>query len=450
MTKNTEHILVVDDNQDTLQMLKRKIEAKGWKTTTVPDVDQALKVLQYEAIDLVLTDYKMPKVTGLDLIRHMHNHFPEVPVIMITGYPSIEGAVEAVKVGADEYLSKPFTDDELFVAIDNAILKIREKKQFTKAPPNNPYGLIGRSEQMQELFRKIQKSTSNNATVLIQGESGTGKELVARAIHYHSHHNKAPFVPVNCGAIPESLLEAELFGFTKGSFTGATETRAGYFLTADGGSIFLDEISETSLSMQVKLLRVLQDRQISMIGSKTPRKVTVRIIAATNKDLPLLVKQGGFRDDLYFRLNVLPIHIPPLREHPDDVIPLTQHFLEKYARENSLNIPELSSEVVKAMVNYAWPGNVRELENLVYRLIILCDGQKIEISDLPSYMKFTLSQHHNTKRSLKQVEEEHIRNVLASVSGNKSIAAGILGVDRKTLYNKMKEYNIAQTAKEDL
>jgi DNA-binding NtrC family response regulator len=450
VTKNTEHILVVDDNQDTLQMLKRKIEAKGWKTTTVPDVDQALKVLQYETIDLVLTDYKMPKVTGLDLIRHMHNHFPEVPVIMITGYPSIEGAVEAVKVGADEYLSKPFTDDELFVAIDNAILKIREKKQFTKAPPNNPYGLIGRSEQMQELFRKIQKSTSNNATVLIQGESGTGKELVARAIHYHSHHNKAPFVPVNCGAIPESLLEAELFGFTKGSFTGATETRAGYFLTADGGSIFLDEISETSLSMQVKLLRVLQDRQISMIGSKTPRKVTVRIIAATNKDLPLLVKQGGFRDDLYFRLNVLPIHIPPLREHPDDVIPLTQHFLEKYARENSLNIPELSSEVVKAMVNYAWPGNVRELENLVYRLIILCDGQKIEISDLPSYMKFTLSQHHNTKRSLKQVEEEHIRNVLASVSGNKSIAAGILGVDRKTLYNKMKEYNIAQTAKEDL
>ncbi|MDY0151379.1 MAG: sigma-54 dependent transcriptional regulator [Candidatus Cloacimonas sp.] len=446
--KNPEHILIVDDNEDTLQMIRRKINAHGWVTTTASDVNQALSILANSKIDLVLTDYKMPKVTGLELIRHLNSHFPEIPVIMITGYPSIEGAVEAVKVGAEEYLSKPFTDDELFCAIDSVIAKIRQKKQLSKIHPNNPYGLVGSSEQMQELFRNIQKSTSNNATVLIQGESGTGKELVARAIHYHSHHSKAPFVPVNCGAIPESLLEAELFGYMKGSFTGASETRAGYFLTADGGSIFLDEISETSLSMQVKLLRVLQDKLVTMIGSKTSRKVSVRIIAATNKDLPLLVKQGGFRDDLFFRLNVLPIHIPPLREHPDDIIPLSQHFLEKYARENSLNIPQFSDAALNSLINYTWPGNVRELENLIYRLVILCEGQKIDVSDLPDYMKFTLHQSRNLQRSLKQVEDEYIRDVLASVSGNKSLAANILGVDRKTLYNKLKELGFTLPSKE--
>lgn len=440
MKKNPEHILVVDDNADTLQMISRKLISRGWQASSASDVSQALAILDGGSIDMVLTDYKMPKVTGLELIRHLRNHYPKIPVIMITGYPSIEGAVEAVKVGAEEYLSKPFTDDELFGAIAKAITKIRHKKQFNASPLNNPYGLIGQSEQMQELFRKIQKSTTNNATVLIQGESGTGKELVARAIHYHSHHSKAPFVPVNCGAIPESLLEAELFGYMKGSFTGASETRAGYFLTADGGSIFLDEISETSLSMQVKLLRVLQDKQVSMIGSKSPRKVAVRIIAATNKNLPLLVKQGGFRDDLYFRLNVLPIQIPPLREHAEDVIPLCNFFLDKYARENSLPVPVISDNAIKSMLCYSWPGNVRELENLVYRLVIMCEGQQIDVSDLPDYMKFTLHQSRNLQRSLKQVEEEYIREVLASVSGNKSLAASILAIDRKTLYNKMSSF----------
>jgi transcriptional regulator with PAS, ATPase and Fis domain len=297
---------------------------------------------------------------------------------------------------------------------------------------------------MQELYTIIQKSTTNNATVLIQGESGTGKELVARAIHYHSRHSKAPFVPVNCGAIPESLLEAELFGYMKGSFTGASETRAGYFITADGGSIFLDEISETSLSMQVKLLRVLQDKQVYMIGSKTPRKVNVRIIAATNKNLPLLVKQGGFRDDLYFRLNVLPINIPPLREHSEDIPPLVAHFLDKYSRENSLAAPKLSDAAIQALQAYTWPGNVRELENLIYRLIILFEGQGIDSSDLPDYMKFTLIQDRNYNRTLKQMEEEYIKGVLASVNDNKSQAANILGIDRKTLYNKLSEWTSSE------
>jgi len=438
---NLEHILIVDDNDDTLQMISRKLKSRGWQVSTAQDVNHALPILENAGVELVLTDYKMPKITGLDLIRHLKSHYSHIPVIMITGYPSIEGAVEAVKVGAEEYLSKPFTDDELFTAVNNAISRLRQNKLNKQQIPTNPYGLIGISQPMQKLYTLIQKSTTTNATVLIQGESGTGKELVARAIHYHSRHRKAPFVPVNCGAIPESLLEAELFGYMKGSFTGASETRAGYFITADGGSILLDEISETSLSMQVKLLRVLQDKQVYMIGSKTPRKVNVRIIAATNKDLPLLVKQGGFRDDLYFRLNVLPINIPPLRNHLEDIAPLVVHFLEKYARENSLTAPIISESILQSLQNYAWPGNVRELENLIYRLVILCEGHKISASDLPDYMKFTLAQASNFKRTLKQVEEEYVKGVLASVSDNKSMAANILGIDRKTLYNKLNEFS---------
>ncbi|HNQ44682.1 MAG TPA: sigma-54 dependent transcriptional regulator, partial [Candidatus Cloacimonadota bacterium] len=293
-------ILIVDDNPNTLEMLQRKLKSRGYHSHIVQDVDSALSYLAQNRIDIILTDFKMPKFTGLDLIRHVQSQYPQIKVIMITGYPTIEGAVEAVKVGAQSYLSKPFTDEELFQAI-------KEAEQALAVNPQKPnhdashFGIIGVSQAMQPVFSSIKKSALNNATVLIQGESGTGKELVARAIHYHSKQSKAPFVPVNCGAIPESLLEAELFGYMKGSFTGASETRAGYFITADGGTIFLDEISETSLLMQVKLLRVLQDKQVNMVGSSKPRKVNVRIIAATNKDLSLCVKQGSFREDLYYR-----------------------------------------------------------------------------------------------------------------------------------------------------
>lgn len=444
MKEAPEQILIVDDNPDTLNLLSRKISGKKMRVLTAPDVDTALQIITRNDIDLVLTDYKMPRITGLDLIRHLKSHHRDIPVIMITGYPSIESAVEAVKIGAEEYLRKPFTDEELFKAIGNAITKRRTIKSTGELPATNPFGIVGVSQVMKDLFAIIDKTTGTNATVLIQGESGTGKELIARAIHYNSRQNKAPFVPVNCSAIPESLLEAELFGYMKGSFTGAAETRAGYFLTADGGSIFLDEISETSLSMQVKLLRVLQDKQVYMIGSKTPRKVNVRIIAATNKNLPLLVKQGGFRDDLYFRLNVLPIDIPPLREHPEDIPSLINHFLHKYASESGIPVPSISDEALNSMLGYSWPGNVRELENLIYRLVILCEGQQIHSSDLPEHLKFCLSNSRDLNRSLKQVEAEHIRDVLNMLGGNRSKAAGILGIDRKTLYNKLKEYHLDQ------
>ncbi len=439
MPKLSERILVVDDSPDTLEMLRRKLMSKSYEVYTAPDVPKALEILENIPIDLVLTDYKMPKISGLDLIKHIHNNYSKIKVIMLTGYPTIEGAVEAVKVGAEEYLTKPFTDEELFTSIDNAIEKIRNQKQFlkTKAPETNPYGIIGQSKVMQKVFFNIRKSCSSSATVLIQGESGTGKELVARAIHYHSKRNKTPFVPVNCGAIPDSLLEAELFGFTKGSFTGAYETRAGYFLTADGGTIFLDEISETSLSMQVKLLRVLQDKQIYMVGSKSPRTVNVRIIAATNKDLQLQLKQGLFRDDLFYRLNVLTIHIPPLRERKEDIVPLAHYFLQKFSTENSLTIPEIGDDLIKALQAYHWPGNVRELENLIYRLVIMNEDSRLSSTDLPEYMRFCIKSSKSFDRTLKEVEQEYITEVLNSVEGNKTKAAQILGIDRKTLHGKL-------------
>ena len=432
-------VLIVDDNRDFLDMLRRKLVSRGYKVMTAEDANKALAILNALPVDILLTDYKMPITNGLELIRHIRLHYSSVSVIMLTGYPTIEGAVEAVKLGAEEYLSKPFTDDELMRALDSVRERIKARALTSKEPvlPSNPYGLIGESEEMQKVYAAIAKSCTNSATVLIEGESGTGKELVARAIHYHSPRERSPFVPVNCAAIPETLLESELFGFMRGSFTGAHETRAGHFITADGGTIFLDEIGEMPLSMQVKLLRVLQDRQVYMIGAKTPRKVNVRVIAATNKDLQLLLRQGSFREDLYYRLNVLPIRIPPLRERSGDIMPLLSFFLNKYAVENTLPVPALDPEALRMMNDYHWPGNVREFENLIYRLVILSEGGTIKAQDLPDYMKFSLPLKTNLTRSLAELETEYIKAVVASVDGNKSRAAQILGISRKTLHLKL-------------
>ncbi|MDH5468656.1 MAG: sigma-54 dependent transcriptional regulator, partial [Candidatus Aminicenantes bacterium] len=293
-----EHILVVDDSPDTLEVLQRNLESRGYRVFTAPGAVEAIKILESTAMDLVITDLKMPKVDGLSLVRHIQENFKDTEVMMITGYPSIEGAVEAVKTGAEEYLSKPFTDEELFVAVKRVLDKLHERRAAQKMadkPSVVRHGLIGESKAMRKVLNAIEKSASSSATVLITGESGTGKELVARAIHYNSSRASAPFVPINCGGIPEALLESELFGYVKGAFTGASETRAGFFQTAEGGTIFLDEISETSLSMQVKLLRVLQDKEVIMVGERRPQKVDVRIIAATNKDLQSLVNKGSFR-----------------------------------------------------------------------------------------------------------------------------------------------------------
>jgi len=437
-----ERILIVDDSANTLEVLRRNLTAEGYQVFTAPGVAEAIETLEGTQLDLVITDLKMPKVSGLDLVRHIRENFKNTEVMMITGYPSVEGAVEAVKSGAEEFLPKPFTDVELLSAVRRVLDKARVCRSGRAKPDQSVSvhkGLIGTSEGMREVSIAISKALSTSATVLITGESGTGKELVARAIHYGSKRSSSPFVPVNCGGIPEGLLESELFGHVKGAFTGATESRAGFFHTADGGTIFLDEISEMSLSMQVKLLRVLQDKQICMVGSDRTRKVDVRILAATNKDLPVLVKKGLFREDLFYRLNVIKIAIPPLRERGDDIILLTNHLITKFAAELGRSPLRFSDKALQSLRNYNWPGNVRELENVIQHLVVMTDGDLIEVPDLPSLMRFSALRKTGFTRTLAEVEAEYISNVLAEVHGNKTRAAEILGIDRKTLREKLKK-----------
>jgi two-component system response regulator HydG len=436
-----ERILVVDDSPSTLEMLQRILSAENYPVWIASSVPQAIEILNQNPVDLVITDLKMPGVGGLDLIRHVRENFRRTEIIMITGYPSIESAVQAVKSGAEEYLAKPFTEQELRSAVERAIEKLHRRWAAEGPHPETAvktYGLIGQSEAMQEVFRSIAKAASSQATVLLLGESGTGKEMVARAIHYGSPRGSAPFVPVNCGAIPEALLESELFGHIKGAFTGAMESRAGFFQTADGGTIFLDEISETSPAMQVKLLRVLEEKKVCMVGSTRYHPVDVRIIAATNKDLVAQVKKGRFREDLFFRLNVLSIEIPPLRERGDDILLLIRHFVARYSKELGKPAPRFTEPALETLRSYHWPGNVRELQNVIQRLVVMTDGEWIEVADLPSLMRFSALRQTGFHRTLAEVEAEYIRNVLSSVRGNKTEAARILGIDRKTLREKLK------------
>ena len=435
-------ILVVDDAPTALDILERNLSSRGYQVLTASNVADAVKMLEQSPVDLVITDYKMPKISGLDLVRHVRENYFDTEVIMITGYASVKGAVEAVKMGAEEYLPKPFTDEELFAAVERALnkreLKTMVKGRKPRVRPNS-YGIIGESLAIRNMLAQIEKAAASSATVLVLGESGTGKELVARAIHYSSKRASAPFVPVNCGAIPEKLLESELFGYVKGAFTGATESRAGFFQTADGGTIFLDEINEMSPAMQVKLLRVLQDKQVCMVGARKTQKVDVRIVASSNKDLQSLVHKELFREDLFFRLNVVSITVPPLRNRQEDIPLLVSHFGAKFARELGKPEPVFPAETMEIFMNYAWPGNVRELENLVQRMVIMAEGETVTIPDLPSVMRFSALSGPVPFRSLAEEEASYIRMVLASVGGNKSRAAEILGIDRKTLREKIKQ-----------
>jgi DNA-binding NtrC family response regulator len=437
-----ERILIVDDSPETLEMLERNLRSEGYEVLTAPGVPEAIKILDDTPADLVITDYKMPRTSGMDLIRYVRENLRSTEVMMITGYATVEGAVEAIKAGAEEYLTKPFTDEELFSAVRRALGKLKLRIAGQDRLPQtirSRYGLLGESESMDGVLGAIAKAASTIATVLITGQSGTGKELVARAIHYSSKRASAPFVPVNCGGIPESLLESELFGYVKGAFTGALESRAGFFQTADGGTIFLDEVSETSLAMQVKLLRVLQEKEICMVGSTQRRRVDVRILAATNKDLLGLVKKGSFREDLFYRLNVIEIAIPPLQDRGDDILLLVRHFTRKYSEDLEKKEPRFSEKALEMLRDYAWPGNVRELENVVHRLVVMTDSDLIDVPDLPDLMRYSGVRETGLQRTLAAVEADHVRNVLASVGGNKTRAAEILGIDRKTLREKMKK-----------
>ena len=436
-TRKKAKILVVDDSLPTLEILQRNLEGAGYEVITGTHVEQARDILQRNPVDLVITDIKMPKISGLDLVKYVKENLRDTEIMIMTGYPSVRSAVEAVKDGAEDYLVKPFTEEELLSTVSGMLEKQANRRAVEARPQTGSRNIIGNSQAMARVYRLVEKAAATNVNVLIRGESGTGKELVARAIHYDSSRASGPFVTVNCTAIPDGLLESELFGHVKGAFTGAQASRAGFFQMADKGTLFLDEIGDASLNMQGKLLRALQSKEIFMVGSSRVQKVDTRIIAATNADLNRLVQKGLFREDLYFRLNVVEIELPPLHERSDDILPLVQFFLEKISRELHRPVPRFSDRVLQIFKAYRWQGNVRELENLIQRLVVLVEGDVIDVADLPERMRFQINWQQGLDRSLAEVEGEHIANVLRSVNGNKTRAARILGIDRKTLREKM-------------
>lgn len=442
-----ESVLVVDDSLEMLELLQRQLRALNLITFQASNVHDAIELLKHTSVDLLITDLQMPEVNGMQLVHYVKEHYPGLPVLVVTGYPSISGAVEAVKSGVIDYLVKPFTQAELSQSVENCLAKTRKDKLHQKKDNSldNPspfavLGMIGRSESMKQLAEVIQLIKNNAATVLIEGESGTGKELVARAIHYSGSRSKAPFVSVNCGAIPENLLESELFGFLKGSFTGAMENRVGFFQAADKGTIFLDEIGNASHAVQTRLLRVLQEKEITMIGSSKVQKIDVRIIAATNSGLQQMVKLGTFREDLYYRLNVVNIEMPPLRERKEDIPLLVHFFLRKHGADFTRKA-EITDQAQEILLRHSWPGNVRELENIIQRALIMGRGS-IDVKDLSDYLKIAVPEQargtSSTFKSLKEQEKEYILKVLESVGQNKTKAAEILGIDRKTLGQKLK------------
>ncbi|MFH0883817.1 MAG: sigma-54 dependent transcriptional regulator [bacterium] len=436
-----DRILVVDDSPTTLELLRRNLTEEGYTVFTVSGVKEALELLEHQLIDLVITDMKMPRISGIDLVRHIHENLRETGVMMVTGYATVEGAVEAMREGATEYIAKPFTEDELISAVRRSLERVHMRcssEETALAGYPSPPGLIGQSRSMSEVYKMIGKAALSNATVLITGESGTGKELVARAIHYGSPRADAPFVPVTLSGVPETLVESALFGHVKGAFTGANETRTGFLHAAQGGTLFLDEVSEIPLPIQVKLLRVLQEREYLMVGSMQQKTADVRVLAATNRDLLKMVRAGQFREDLYFRLNVIPIALPPLRDRPDDIPLLVHHFAKRFAEADRRPMPVFSDAVMAAFSRHDWPGNVRELENVIQRVVVMAEGNQIEPPDLPELMRFRATDPESESITLAQAEVRHILAVLANVGGNKSKAARLLGIDRKTLREKLK------------
>ena len=434
------NILVVDDSPATLEILDRNLTDQGYSVRTAPSVAAAVEILEHSPVDLVITDLKMPRIGGLDLVRYVRENFADTEVMMITGYATIESAVEAVRRGAEEYLAKPFTDEELLSSVGRVLDKLAERRATRKSagPRLPPHQMIGESAPMRAVYGAIEKSSRIDATVLVTGESGVGKELVARAIHSASPRAAAAFVPINCGAIPENLFESQLFGHVKGAFTGADANTEGFFASASGGTLFLDEVGELSPKLQVKLLRVLQDGELFPVGSTRPRNVDVRVVAATNSDISP-GQPGAVREDLFFRLSVITIKVPPLRERNNDILLLAAHFAEVYAAASSrATAPRLNRGARAALKRYGWPGNVRELENLIHNLVFMTDNEVIAVPDLPEIMRFQVEREPELGRTLAEVEADYFQKVLASVSGNKTRAAEILGIDRKTLREKLK------------
>ncbi|MGB6151484.1 MAG: sigma-54 dependent transcriptional regulator [Pricia sp.] len=440
MTLRKENILIVDDDIDILELLQRHLQSMDYHTFKAVSVKEALFILKDTYIDLLITDIQMPEVDGLQLLKFTNEHYPDIPKLVVTGYPSVDGALETIKSGATDYLSKPFTKDELREGIEKAFTqgaRRQNRPPETKRISNNTYAdMVGQSEAFGAVVNIIDRVKDNKATVIVKGESGTGKELVARAIHYSGKFSREPFIAVNCGAIPENLQEAELFGYKKGAFTGAHENRDGFFQAAKGGTLFLDEIGTASLAVQTKLLRALQEKEITKVGSQKVEKVDIRIIAATNADLLENIKNKTFREDLYYRLTVVEIQVPPLRERKSDIPLLVEKFLRKYGVEYKDRLLRISPEALKILHRYNWPGNIRELENIIQRAVIMSDGQ-IEVKDLPDFLKFEINFPEAEFKPLREMEKEYVRRVLRHTEGNKTKAAKILQIDRKTLRDKL-------------
>ncbi len=437
-----ENILIVDDDIHILELIQRHLQSLNYHTYKAISVKEALQILKDQSIDLLITDLQMPGVDGLELIKYASEHFPNIQKLVVTGFPSIDGALEVMKSGAVDYITKPFTKDELKTAVLKSLenpTKVARPIKIDKKGVKKSYGdLIGNSPAIEKVTDIIERLKDNKATVFISGESGTGKELVARSIHYMGKFSNAPFIAVNCGAIPENLLESELFGYVKGAFTGADSNRSGFFQAADKGTLFLDEIGNASLAAQLRLLRVLQEKEVVRVGSQKVEKVDVRVIAATNIDLQELIKKGRFREDLYYRLTVVQIDVPTLAERLSDIPLLVEKFLFKYGIEYKDKFLKISPEAIEILQRYHWPGNIRELENVIQRAVIMCD-KSVEVEHLPEYVKYQIDFSKTEELiSLKELEKNYIIKVLAATGNNKTKAAEILQIDRKTLREKLK------------
>ena len=439
-----ENVLIVDDDINILELLHRHLQSFNYHAFKAVSVKEALAILKDSKIDLLITDLRMPDVDGMQLINYVSEHYPKLPKLVVTGYPSVDDALTVLKSGAMDYLVKPFTKEELRQAVTKSFAaKGSDTGNIVRSasidrPEIESYGeLIGRSKAIKTVTSIIDRVKDNKATVLINGESGTGKELVARSVHYMGKFSRAPFIAVNCGAIPESLLESELFGYAKGAFTGAQEQRQGLFQAADKGTLFLDEVGNASPAVQSKLLRVLQEKEVIKVGSQKSEKINLRVIAATNSDLKAMVKKGSFREDLYYRLTVVEINVPPLRDRKEDIALLVDKFLFKYGVEYKDRIVSISQDALDLLVRYNWPGNIRELENVVQRAVIMCD-KKIELGDLPDSIKYKIHFPDDKLLPLREMEKNYILKVLEATGNNKSKAAEILEIDRKTLRQKIR------------
>lgn len=452
--KKTLTILVADDDATHREVLRTLLEEWGYAVREAVDGEHAVALCREQPFDLVLMDVRMPKKSGLEALKEIKVHNPAVPVLIMTAFSEVAAAVEAIKSGAYDYLTKPLDFEKLKAVLRNVFAHvglIRENATLSRslAATEAQTGMVGRSESMRALWEMVRTIAPTDATVLITGESGTGKELVAKAVHAASRRARGPFVAVNCAALTESLLASELFGHEKGAFTGADKKHEGHFLKADGGTIFLDEIGEMPLSMQVKLLRVIQEREVLSVGGNKAVPVDVRIIAATNRDLAKEVAAGTFRQDLYYRLNVVTLALPPLRERADDIPLLAQHFMTRFADKNNKKIKGFTPGAMDRLVRYAWPGNVRELENVIERASILLLGEHISERELPE--RFAASQGDALTDALttdcptlEDVERAVILKTLKRFGGNKTEAAKALGITRKTLHAKLSKYQSAQ------